>query len=331
MTLRLPKTRYVILALISHLWTSRLRLPRLSQVLGPLVFSNNILPDHFIFAPAFNLRTSSRNVRFVETVVVPRASPARRAILLARRSSLWPPVHHSAITPLHRFESHLFRVLLIRRLHTFLSHCPPASASVAFHSTALATTTAQVARGQGPWEAWLRIGVCSGAFAARQVPECPPMCSCGTSTSPSAQWISSALRSSLRGSLSFTGLRWQSTPAWCRHSADGEPHRRGPDEDGAALTITRRRKERTYPELTGGSGRAKLVVIAGGRPSSDSSREPGVGPLRILVAPVGLHPLLCRCPGLRMLVAWSAWQVGRRRGRVFCVGRAQRLLQGPHR
>ena len=44
---------------------------------------------------------------------------------------------------------------------------------------------------------------------------------------------------------------------------DGEPHRHGTDEDGAALTIARRRKERTYPELTGGSGRAKLVVIAG--------------------------------------------------------------------
>ena len=44
--------------------------------------------------------------------------------------------------------------------------------------------------------------------------------------------------------------------------AVGEPHRRCPFEDGVALTLARRRKERTYPELTG-SGRAKLVVIAG--------------------------------------------------------------------
>ena len=44
--------------------------------------------------------------------------------------------------------------------------------------------------------------------------------------------------------------------------ADGEPHRRCPFEDGVALTLARRRKERTCPELTG-SGRAKLVVIAG--------------------------------------------------------------------
>ena len=44
--------------------------------------------------------------------------------------------------------------------------------------------------------------------------------------------------------------------------ADGEPHRRCPDEDGAALIFARRRKERTYPELAGGRGRVRLVVIA---------------------------------------------------------------------
>ena len=45
--------------------------------------------------------------------------------------------------------------------------------------------------------------------------------------------------------------------------ADGDPHRRCPDEDGAALTFAHRRKERTFPELTGGRGCAKLVVVAG--------------------------------------------------------------------
>ena len=34
-------------------------------------------------------------------------------------------------------------------------------------------------------------------------------------------------------------------------------------EDGAALAAARRRKERTYPELTGQFGRARLVVLAG--------------------------------------------------------------------
>ena len=45
--------------------------------------------------------------------------------------------------------------------------------------------------------------------------------------------------------------------------ADGEPHRRCPEVDGAALTFARRRKEHTYPELVGGRGRARLVVVAG--------------------------------------------------------------------
>ena len=35
------------------------------------------------------------------------------------------------------------------------------------------------------------------------------------------------------------------------------------DTDGAALTAARRRKERTYPELVGPRGRARLVVLAG--------------------------------------------------------------------
>ena len=34
-------------------------------------------------------------------------------------------------------------------------------------------------------------------------------------------------------------------------------------EDGAALAAARRRKEKTYPELTGQFGRARLVVLAG--------------------------------------------------------------------
>ena len=45
--------------------------------------------------------------------------------------------------------------------------------------------------------------------------------------------------------------------------ADGELHRQCQDTNGAALDAARRRKERTCPELTGGRGRAKLVVLAG--------------------------------------------------------------------
>ena len=46
-------------------------------------------------------------------------------------------------------------------------------------------------------------------------------------------------------------------------SRDGLPHPRCVREDGAVLAAARRRKERTYPELTGQFGSARLVVLAG--------------------------------------------------------------------
>ena len=54
---------------------------------------------------------------------------------------------------------------------------------------------------------------------------------------------------------------------------NGQPHPRAADVDGVALRHARRRKERTYPELSGDRGRARLVVLAletGGRWSSEA-------------------------------------------------------------
>ena len=44
--------------------------------------------------------------------------------------------------------------------------------------------------------------------------------------------------------------------------ADEASHHQCADVDGAALQRARRQKERTYPELSGAHGRAKLVVLA---------------------------------------------------------------------
>ena len=44
--------------------------------------------------------------------------------------------------------------------------------------------------------------------------------------------------------------------------SDGTPHRRAAEEGGAVLRAARRRKERTYPELTGRFGWARLAVLA---------------------------------------------------------------------
>ena len=54
---------------------------------------------------------------------------------------------------------------------------------------------------------------------------------------------------------------------------DGSPRPRSVRTDGAALATARRLKERTYPELTGQFGRARLVVLAcevGGRWSDET-------------------------------------------------------------
>ena len=44
---------------------------------------------------------------------------------------------------------------------------------------------------------------------------------------------------------------------------DGSARPGSAHNDGAALVVARRRKERTYPELVGRRGRARLVVLAG--------------------------------------------------------------------
>ena len=54
----------------------------------------------------------------MNTVVVPRASPAHRAMLRSQGGPLSGlPFTTLPLSPLQRFDSHLFRVLLLRRLH----------------------------------------------------------------------------------------------------------------------------------------------------------------------------------------------------------------------
>ena len=56
---------------------------------------------------------------------------------------------------------------------------------------------------------------------------------------------------------------------------DGSARRRAAHHDGAALEAARKRKEDTYPELSGEGGRARLVVLAaevGGRWSSETAQ-----------------------------------------------------------
>ena len=56
---------------------------------------------------------------------------------------------------------------------------------------------------------------------------------------------------------------------------DGTARPRAANHDGAVLEVARRRKEATYPELSGETGRARLVVLAaevGGRWNKETAQ-----------------------------------------------------------
>ena len=75
---------------------------------------------------------------------------------------------------------------------------------------------------------------------------------------------------------------------------DGTPHTRCAVEDGVALMRARRRKERTYPELTGAHGRARLVVLASEVGWQMVFRDGSGGGARFWRAPVsGVSHCLC--------------------------------------
>ena len=97
--------------------------------------------------------------------------------------------------------------------------------------------------------------------AERQAPGCQSTFVCKT-------WIS------IQGREQTTAdWKWLDTMMVSTVRTDGAPRRQCAERDGAALDQARRTKERTYPELTGEQGRARLVVLAcetGGRWSEEA-------------------------------------------------------------
>ena len=136
-------------------------------------------------------------------------------------------------------------------------------AGVAVSSTSLATT-AHLAAQEGRWEEegslpkalWPR-------FAGKEEPGCLSMQCCGTSTLFHCAPTDVAWR--FAEGLTLCGgcqLALDATVVSPLHG-DATHRRRADIEDGVALREARKRKERTYPELCEGNGRARFVVIAG--------------------------------------------------------------------
>ena len=98
-------------------------------------------------------------------------------------------------------------------------------------------------------------------------------------------------------------------------SRNGEARRRAANHDGAALDAARKRKEDTYPELTGEDGRTRLVVLAaevGGRWSAETAQFLCVSPklerrVCLSTSRAGWRQLGC----VVGVLSWPAAQQGR--------------------
>ena len=106
--------------------------------------------------------------------------------------------------------------------------------------------------------------------------------------------------------------------------ADGDPHRRGPDEDGAAQAFARRpRSAHTQSSQVAevapdwSSPRKRVAASRRRRRRcSDSWQKRRLAPPAssrppVLVAPLGLPPVLCCCWGIRVFPVGSPRQPGR--------------------
>ena len=115
------------------------------------------------------------------------------------------------------------------------------------------------------------------AFAERRGAESPPTSWCATWT-----WFAQTCTTRVVLKLWWTDslfggvqLVVDTTVVSALH-ANGEARRNAARGDGVALEAARRRKERTYPELTAKGGRARLVVLGvevGGRWSSETENK----------------------------------------------------------
>ena len=174
------------------------------------------------------------------------------------------PLSVAPASALTRIDSHLFRVLLLRRLHLHLPHsavrCRCGRPFDPFgHHRAACTRTGELGRRAFAVEsAGARICREAGGRVAVNV-----MVRDMDIAAPDPR-DGRRLEIEVDGLPSFGGAQFavDTTLVSALH-CDGSATAGARDNDGAALVRARRRKERTYPELVGRRARARLVVLAG--------------------------------------------------------------------
>ena len=190
---------------------------------------------------------STRVERQYRRSLMARLTDSERTMLRSQSGPLaGVPLSTTPSDFLHRVDSHLFRVLLLRRLRLPLPLC------------------ARQYRCGRPLDAFgHHRAACARAGVLGRRPE------------SAARQCSESWRMQCSATLIWSHPRRWPAPLWGEAQlavdttlvsplhCDGSPHPRAADVDGAVLATARRLKERTYPELSGPRSRARLVVLAG--------------------------------------------------------------------
>ena len=212
---------------------------------------------------------------FFDTTVWPRLDPTHRALVRSQRGPMASiPFFTPPVSTASRFETQSFRVLLLRHLWCQLPLCSATCRcgqplDSRGHLRGACAHAGVLGRRGFPLES-CAARICKEAGAG-----CQSTFVCKTwisiqgpeQTTADWKWSPTVCLCSTGHSLPWTP-RWVSTVR-----ADGAPRRQCAERDGAALDQARRTKKRTYPELTGEQGRARLVVLAcetGGRWSEEA-------------------------------------------------------------
>ena len=213
--------------------------------------------------------------RFVSDSLWPRLTPQRKALFRSQGGPMASvPYTCFPIAPHSRFDPQPFRVLLLRRLWLPLPptarncRCGLPLDSCGHHRAACAAAGVLGRRGFAVESAAARICREAGARVSLDV-RVQDM----DLARPDAL-DNRRLEIVADGLPLFQGAQLAvDTTLVSALRRDGVPHSRAENHNGAVLDAARRRKERTFPELTGQFGRTRLVVLAGevaGRWSEES-------------------------------------------------------------